>query len=202
MAVVVLSGAGLARADLFTDTNSNVLFTASVTPTSTGETISLDIQCLNVSVCGNWYLGDVTLKGFSFTGDPTLGPSPTGYTVENGGQDNNAVGSGGGCNGATKAGKGQDGKAVCWDAPSTLGTKLGGSPIVFTANITGTGNPDHIQVTAYDNTSGTENGGTKVLAVSDDLTAGGTTPTPEPASLVMLGSGLLTIGGILRRKLR
>ena len=197
LALVAFPFASLAHADTYTDTNGDIQISATVSSLSGVETVTLDIQCTNVSVCGSWYLGDVTLKGFTFTGNPTLGPSPSGYTIKSGGEDNKAVGAGGGCNGS------QGGMAICWDAPSTLGTQLGGGTVVFTGSFTGSGAPDHIQLTGYDNTSGIQKKGGKVLAISDNLTDNPSpTPTPEPASLVLLGSGLLTIGGFLRRKLQ
>lgn len=187
MGIVGLLGASSAQADTITD--NNVQFTATVTAT----TVTLQIQCLVPGTCGSWYLGDVTLKGFTFTGGPTLGSAPSGYAVVNGGQDNNGVGNGGGCNGT------QGGMAVCWDAPSTLTTQLGSGVITFTANITGGAVNDvlHVQATAYSNSSGDQKGGGKVLAVSDDL--GGGTSVPEPGTLALLGSGAFALGALRRR---
>ena len=191
--VTVLAGlasVSAARADTIID--SGVRFTATVTST----TVSLDIQCLDAAVCGNWYLGDVTLKGFTFTGDPTLGIAPAGYTVQNGGQNNGGVGSGGGCNDT------QPGNAVCWQTLLPLTTQLGSGVISFTANITdGEAGVLHVQATAYSNSAGEQADGGKVMAVSADL---GTTTVPETSSLVLLGSGLLTMFGltaISRRRL-
>jgi hypothetical protein len=184
LAIVMLCGVSSAHADTITDTN--VQFTGIVT----GSQVTLEIQCLNSAICGNWYLGDVTLKGFTFATGPTLGGAPSGYTVVNGGQNNNAVGNGGGCNGT------QGGQAVCWDAPTTLSTKLGSNPIFFTANITdGDASTLHVQATAYDNSAGDQQGGGKVLAVSDDL-LGSTpvVPTPEPGALSLFATGLIALG--------
>src|SRR5438105_1260076 len=186
MGIVALLGAGVAQADTITDTN--VQFTGTVTAT----TVTLQIQCLVPASCGSWFLGDVTLKGFTFTGSPTLGTAPSGYTVVNGGQNNNAVGNGGGCNST------QAGSAVCWDAPSTLTTQLGSGVITFTANITGgTAGTLHVQATAYSNSAGTQKMGGKVLAVSDDL--GGGTSVPEPGTFALIGSGLFALGTLRRR---
>jgi len=188
MGIVTLLGANVAQADSITD--NNVQFTGTVTAT----TVTLTIQCLVPASCGSWFLGDVTLKGYSSTGSPTLGTAPSGYMLVNGGQNNNAVGNGGGCNST------QAGMAVCWDAPSTLTTQLGSGVITFTANITG-GVPGtlHVQATAYSNSAGTQKGGGKVLAVSDDLTPGGGTSVPEPGTFALIGSGLFVLGTLRRR---
>jgi hypothetical protein len=188
MGIVALLGAGVAQADTITD--NNVQFTGTVTAT----TVTLTVQCLVPASCGTWFLGDVTLKGFTFTGAPTLGTAPSGYATVNGGQNNNAVGTGGGCNDT------QTGKAVCWDAPSTLTTQLGSGVITFTANITGgTAGTLHVQATAYNNSAGTETQGGKVLAVSKDLTPGGGTSVPEPGTFALIGSGLFALGTLRRR---
>jgi hypothetical protein len=183
-----------------TITIDNVQFTASVTST----TVTLQIQCLTAS-CSDWYLGDVTLKGFSFTGTPILGSAPSGYTLEDGGQNNKGVGNGGGCNGS------QPGNALCWSTSTPLTIKLGGGSSTFTATIAGgVVNGDlHVQATAYDNQPGTQKGGGKVLAVSEDLDGGrggsghgGGGQVPEPSSMALFGTGLLIVSGLLRRQIK
>src|SRR5579864_7450613 len=109
--VLGIASAPAAFASPVSVTVNDVQFTANVS----GSSVSLSIVCTNTSVCGGWYLGDVTLKGFTFSSFSGTG-APAGYAISNGGQDNKAVGSGGGCNGT------QGGQAICWDAPSTLTT--------------------------------------------------------------------------------
>ncbi len=69
---LVLSGS--ARADSFT--YDSIVFTDSVT----GTTATLTIQCTDAKACGNFYLGDVTLRGFNYSGTSPLVSAPAGYS--------------------------------------------------------------------------------------------------------------------------
>lgn len=189
--VLGIVGAPAAFANAATFTVNDVVFTGSVS----GTQAMLTVQCTNNAVCGNYFLGDVTLKGFSFT-SASAGSASAGYVFANGGQNNDAVATGGGCNGKDSGG------AVCWDAPSTL-VQMNGTLFTFTANLVGgtTSGPLHVQATAYDNSSGIGKHGHKVFAISNDLNGSSITQTPEPGSMLLLGTGLLGIGGMIRRKL-
>jgi len=153
---------GTSKADSFTA--GDVFLTGNVTST----TATLTIKCLD-SGCNGWYLGDVTLKGFTFTSLTGTGVgTPAGYTAQLGGQNNSAVGSGGGCNST------QPTSAVCWDAQSVpLSLQLAtGQTYTFIGNITGgsfTPGSLHVQATAYDNSAGSQQNGGKVFAISDNL---------------------------------
>jgi hypothetical protein len=168
-----------ARADSITV--NGITFTGTVTAiTATASTATLEVQCTDLSICGGWYLGDVTLKGFSYTGTPTLASAPSGYVLVPGGQNNSAVSTGGGCNGT------QVGSALCWDASLPLTTVLGSSPIYFSANITGGSvGTLAVQATGYNNPQGSQLGGDKMFAVSTPFQG-----VPEPSSLALLFSGL------------
>lgn len=191
---VVLPGfalSGTTRADSFT--YESIVFTGSVT----GNSATLTIQCTNAKACGSFYLGDVTLKGFNYSGSPTLVSAPAGYVTLGGGQSNSAVGTGGGCNGNDTTG------AVCWDTSMPLTTKLGTTLYTFRVSISnGTvSGPLHVQATGYTNANGTQQGRGRGFAVSNDLSSSSSSSVPEPGTFTLLTAGLLAIG-LLGRKAR
>jgi hypothetical protein len=144
---------------------------------------------MDAKACGGFYLGDVTLKGFTFTGTPTAVSAPPGYDVLGGGQNNSAVGTGGGCNSHDTAG------AICWGVSSPLSTKLGTALDTFRVSINnGTvSGPLHVQATGYNNANGTQKGGGKGFAVSNDLSSSPVSSAPEPGTFTFLTAGLFAI---------
>jgi len=189
---VVLLGlvlSGTASADSFT--YDSIVFTGSVTSTSA----TLTVQCTNAKACGNFYLGDVALEGFNYSGTPTLVSAPSGYVAVGGGQNNSAVGTGGGCDSNDTTG------AVCWDTSLPMTTKLGTTLYTFSVNISnGTvSGPLHVQATGYTTANGTQTGGGKGFAVSNDLSSSSVSSVPEPGTFPLLTAGLFVIGLLGRR---
>jgi hypothetical protein len=183
---VVLLGlvlSGTARADRFT--YDSIVFTGSVTNT----TATVTVQCTDAKACGGFYLGDVSLKGFNYSGTPTLVSAPAGYYAGRGGQNNSAVGMGGGCNSNNTTG------AVCWYTSLPMSTKLGTTLYTFSVSFSNStvSGPLHVQATGYNNANGTQTGGGKGFAASNDLFSSPVTFVSEPGTFTLLTAGLFAI---------
>ena len=194
--ILAFGFAGTAKADSFQFTVtgsdfSSTLFTATVTSTD----VTINVSCLNVTCQGD-FLSTVGLKGLSFTSvtDDPAG-DPTGFSqVQNGGTNNGQTGD---CNGTQKF------SAVCWTTTATLGggtpLQIGSGGITFHAGLTD-GSFSladlHIQAVAFSSADAGTN--ERVFAISQGPDS--TTQTPEPASLALLGLGLLGVPFLRRKK--
>jgi hypothetical protein len=204
VSVLSLGFAGTAKADSFNFTvagtdGSSTLFTATVTSTD----VTIVVSCLNLTCQGD-FLSTVGLKGLSYTAvtnDPA--GDPTGFSTVYNGQTN--LGQTGDCNNTSP------GSSVCWTTTPGLnagvsngasGTPLqiGAGGITFHAGLTNgsdTAADIHLQAIAFSSSTDLT-GPNRVFAISNGPDT--TTQTPEPASLMLLGLGLLGVPFLRRKK--
>ncbi len=173
---------------------SNAANTATITVT--GDTNSGYQYLLgdSGSFAFNSSISGLTFSNFSWTGGKNTGGNPTGFT---------ATGSG------TEDGFGLftytfDNNDGFGDAVTSLTFDVSGTfadaAALFTPNKNGNTVAAHIFVNGLGANQCTDSNGA-VVACATGFASQGAQPAPEPASLVLLGSGLLTLGACFRRKI-
>jgi len=194
--------APIASADTFGGVTFDVtnVTSTSFTVTVTGSTCTVFAGC-------NW-LGEVSFGVLNVNND---GPTST---SESAGWLSGALGTVGGNGGPGGAGdcSTSNTNKVCWKVDPNASGGGGGSlsgpySYSFTANfdaadVKGPLDAFHVQASFY---NGSVSSANKVGQISEDLNGDGPPPNgqiPEPSSMVLFGTGLISIGGLLRRRMK
>jgi hypothetical protein len=181
VAMFVSGAAAVAHADTFTLTGSLGEKYALDTTSVGGGVYDVFLTIDTTALPTGDKLGDVAIKVSSGDNNLTFISAPAGYTLQDGGLNN------GGCNGSGAG-------FFCF-----AGSINAGGVYVFEASIKDTPDATGSIKDQFFNTDGT-----KIEQLSEDTTVGTHVPSaaPEPSSLALLGSGVLGLAGVVRRKFR
>jgi len=182
LAMAAFAFAGSAKADTVTDTNLNVVYTATVS----GSQVTLTVDATGFSA-GSGFLTAVAMQ-FTGASDATLISATGGINawsqVQPGGLNS------GGCNG--------QGNFFCTQNISANLVVPASGIYTFVFDVTGLSGTDSDIKAAYNVLA--DNSGKNLGLTSQGIDLGPPTSTPEPASMLLLGLGLVGAPFLRRRK--
>jgi hypothetical protein len=181
VAIFVSGAAAVARADTFTLTGTLGEKYALDTTSVGGGVFDVFLTIDTTALPTTDVLGDVSFKVASGDHNLTFISAPAGYTLMDGGLNNS------GCDGS-------GGGFFCFN-----GSINAGGVYVFEASIKDTPDSTGSIKDQFFNAAGS-----KIEQLSQDTSVGTHVPSvaPEPSSLALLGSGVLGLAGVIRRKFR